>query len=63
MNILEIPEEITEEVIHLIRYALCEQRSSNKAWIILNEFCEKHTKIKLTSEEFLMYSITHNNNK
>lgn len=63
MITLEIPDEITEEVVHFLRFALCEQRSTNTAWTTLHEFCEKHSKVKLTDEEFLMYSVTHDNNK
>lgn len=63
--VLEIPKEDIEEVIHLIRYALCEQRSSNDVWTLLMPFCEEHSKIKFdgNEKEFLYYSIKYNNDK
>lgn len=61
---LEIPKENIEEVIHLIRYALCTQRSSNDVWTLLMPFCEDNSKIKFDGNEeaFLNYEIDYDNN-
>jgi hypothetical protein len=58
---LEIPKEDIEEVVHLLRYALCEQPASNDVWALLMPFCEEHSDLKFTDreEDFLYYSITH----
>ena len=56
--ILEIPKEDIEEVIHLLRYAMCEEPTSNDVWTLLAPFCEEHSSIKFDGreEELLMYS-------
>ena len=57
--ILEIPKENIEEVVHLLRYAICEESTSNDVWGLLMPFCEKHSSIKFEGkeEEFLAYSL------
>lgn len=59
--ILEIPKDHIEEVIHLIRYAMCEEAVSNDVWTLLMPFCEKHSivKYKGNEEAFLSYSTNH----
>lgn len=56
--ILEIPKEDIEEVIHLLRYAMCEQPTSNDVWTLLTPFCEEYSSIKFKGkeEEFVKYS-------
>ena len=56
--ILEIPKEDIEEVIHLLRYAMCEEPTSNDVWTLLEPFCEEHSSIKFEGreEESLYYS-------
>ncbi len=55
---LEIPKEDIEEVIHLLRYAMCEQPTSNDVWTLLAPFCEEHSEIKFEGreEEYITYS-------
>ena len=53
---LEIPDEIIGEVIHLLRYAMCDEPTSNEAWVTLNKICDKYGE-KITDKELLMYSI------
>lgn len=56
--ILEIPEEDIEEVIHLLRYAISEEPTSNDVWTLLMPFCEENSNIKFDGreEDFLNYS-------
>jgi len=56
--ILEIPKEDIEEVIHLLRYAICEEAVSNDVWTLLMPFCEENSQIKFEGkeEEFNTYS-------
>lgn len=58
---LSIPEEDVEEVIHLLRYAICEEPVSNDVWTLIANFCEKNSAIKFRGkeEEYLTYSLTH----
>ncbi len=60
---LEIPKEDIEEVIHLLRYAVCEQRVSNDVWSLLMPFCEENSNIKFDGNEIglVKYSLYHNN--
>lgn len=62
--ILEIPEDDIEEVIHLLRYSLCEQRVSNDVWTLLAPFCEDNSKTKFDGKEkeFMHYSTKYDNN-
>jgi hypothetical protein len=57
--ILGIPKEDVEEVIHLLRYAMSEEPTTNDVWSLLMPFCEKHSDIKFNgnAEEFLNYSL------
>ena len=63
--ILEIPKEDIEEVIHLLRYAMCEEPISNDVWTLLAPFCEEHSSIKFDGkeEEFLTYSLKNSKQK
>ena len=59
---LEVPKEYGEEVAHLLRYAMGEQRVSNEMWTTLNTWCDANSKIKLSSPEaMLSYSANYNN--
>jgi succinate dehydrogenase flavin-adding protein (antitoxin of CptAB toxin-antitoxin module) len=51
---LEIPKENVDEVIHLIRCALTDERTSNEVWTLLMRFCEKYGE-KLSPEELRVY--------
>ena len=48
---LEIPEDDIEEVIDLIRYAICENPTSNDVWTLLAPFCEEYSSIKFEGRE------------
>lgn len=63
--ILEIPKKNIEEVIHLLRYAICEEPTTNDVWTLLAPFCEKHSSIKFDGREieFLTYSKKHSKKK
>lgn len=56
--ILEIPKEDIEEVVHLLRYAMGKEPTSNDVWSLLAPFCEKHSSDKFygKEEELLTYS-------
>jgi hypothetical protein len=59
---LEVPKEHAEEVVHLLRYAMGEQRVSNEMWTTLNGWCDANSKIKLSSPEAMIsYSANYNN--
>jgi len=59
---LEVPKEYAEEVAHLLRYAMGEQRVSNEMWTTLNAWCDANSKINLTSPEAMIsYSANYNN--
>lgn len=62
---LEIPKEDIEEVIHLLRYSISEQRVSNDAWVLLMNFCEDNSEIKFDGkeEDLIRYSTKYDNNK
>lgn len=49
--ILEIPKEDIEEVIHLLRFALSNEPSSNDVWTLLMPFCEEHSNVKFEEKE------------
>ena len=56
--ILEIPGEDIEEVIHLLRYSISKEPTSNDVWTLLMSFCEENSNIKFegSEENFLNYS-------
>ena len=62
---LDIPKDCLEEVIHLLRYAMCEQRASNDVWSLIMPFCEEHsaTKFEGREKDLMEYSIYNDNNK
>lgn len=62
--LLEIPQEDVEEVIHLLRYSISEERVSNDVWTLLMNFCEDNSSIKFDGreEDFLSYSKKYSNN-
>lgn len=61
MNInLEIPEEILEEVVQLIRCSLASERVSNEAWTLLMNFCDEYGK-EMTPEDYMELSLREDN--
>lgn len=60
---LGIPKEDIEEVIHLLRYSINEQRVSNDTWVLLMNFCEDNSSLKFdgNEEKFITYAKDNDN--
>lgn len=58
--ILEIPKDDIDEVVHLLRYALVSERTSNHVYTLLHNFCDDNCG-QLTIGEIINYKSNNDN--